>query len=180
MIPVEIFWIILIFIFGIIGAARGLGKELGVTAIVALSLFALWVGWNRAGKLVVSLFNRGPFSQLTVAQIQAIYYSVALGFVAFISYEGIVLQFPIKLKGFLKNMFGFFGGLLNGYLIVGTVWDVVAHAKYFSPQIQVVSPPFSHFHNAVIEFLPVSLMNNVSPLPMLILGMLLLLAIVFK
>jgi hypothetical protein len=71
-------------------------------------------------------------------------------------------------------------GLLNGYLVVGTVWDVTAHANYFRPQITIVSNPFSDFHNTIIQYLPVTLMNEYSPWPMLLLGMLLLLAIIFR
>jgi hypothetical protein len=180
MIAVEFFWLTLIFVFGVIGAVRGPAKELGSTAVLMLSLFALWVGWDQAGRLIVSLFNRGPLTELTVAQVKAIYYSCAILFVAFISYEGIVLQFPFKVKGLLKTAFGFFVGLFNGYLVIGTVWDVTAHANYFQPTLTVVCGPFSEFHNTVIEYLPVSLMENFSPLPMLIFGMLLLLAVIFK
>lgn len=177
MIPVEYFWLTLILVFGFIGAARGLGKELGTTAVIALSLFALFLGWSQAGKFIVSLVQRGPFKDLSAEEIKALYYSTSILFVAFLSYEGITLIFPIGLKGFLKNLFGFFGGLFNGYLIIGTVWDVVAHANYFDP---IVYPPFTKFHEVIIQFLPVTLMEEFSPLPMLGLGMLLLLAIIFK
>jgi hypothetical protein len=180
MIPIEYFWLTIIFIFGIIGAIRGLHKELGVTAIVAISLFVMWFGWSMAESFITSLLQRGPFTDLTAAQVEALYYTFGVLFVAFISYEGIVLMFPAKLKGFLQNAFGFFGGLLNGYLIAGTIWDVMAHAKYFHPQLSIVTCPFSHFHDTVIQFLPVSLMTNFSPWPMFFLGFLLLLAIVFK
>jgi uncharacterized membrane protein required for colicin V production len=180
MITVELFWLILIFVFGIIGAVRGLGKELGTTAILCLSLFALWLGWDRAGDFIVSLVGKLPFREFTEAQTEALYYTTAIAFVAFISYEGVVLEFPVRLKGVLKNLFGFLGGLVNGYLVVGTVWDVVAHADYFLPQVHIVTPPFSSFHNTVIQYLPVTLLNDVSPLPFLVVGMLLLLAIVFK
>lgn len=180
MISVEYCWLILILIFSVIGAARGLGKELGTAAIVSLSLFALWLGWDQAGQMIVSLIQKGPLNDFRPEEIKALYYSITICFIAFISYEGITLLFPIKLKGILKNIFGFLGGLLNGYLIVGTIWDVTAQAGYFLPQIKLVQPPFSEFHNAVIQYLPVSLMEDFSPIPMLLLGMLLLLAIIFK
>lgn len=180
MIPVEYFWGTLIFTFGIIGAVRGIAKELGTAAVVALTLFALWLGWDQAGDLIVNLVKRGPFSNLTKAEIAALYYSTAILIVAFLAYEGIVLKFPINLKGILSNIFGFILGLLNGYLVVGTVWDVMAHAAYFSPQVKIVSSPYSAAHNTIIQFLPVSIMNDFSPFPMLLLGMLLLLAIIFK
>jgi uncharacterized membrane protein required for colicin V production len=180
MIPVEYFWITIIFIFGVIGAVRGLHKELGVTAIVAISLFVMYFGWAMAAKFITSLVQRGPLKNLTLTEIEALYYTVGVLFVAFIAYEGVVLMFPSKLKGFLQNMFGFFGGLLNGYLIAGTIWNVMADAKYFCPQVCLVTYPYSDFHNTVVKLLPVSLMTNFSPWPMLLLGFLLLLAIIFK
>jgi uncharacterized membrane protein required for colicin V production len=180
MISVEFCWLILVLVFAVIGAARGLGKELGTAAIVALSLFALWLGWDQAGNMVISLIKRGPFKDLRSQEIKAIYYSLTICFIAFISYEGITLLFPIKLKGILKNAFGFLGGLVNGYLIVGTIWNVAAQADYFLPQLKVVQPPFSDFHNTIVKYLPVSLMEDFSPIPMLMLGMLLLLAVIFK
>jgi hypothetical protein len=180
MIQVEYLWAVLILLFGVIGAVRGLAKELGTAAILALTLFALWFGWARAGSMIIGLVQRGPFSDLTVAEIKALYYTGAILVVAFIAYEGIVLIFPIKLKGIINNIFGFFAGLLNGYLIVGTIWNVVAQARYFWPQITIVTTPFSDLHNTIIQFLPVSLMQEFSPFPMLLLGMLLLLAIIIK
>lgn len=180
MIPIELFWISLILLFGVIGAARGLQKEVGASAILAISLFALWLAWDKASRMIVSLLRRGPFSSFSTAEIAAIYFTIGIIFVAFISYEGVVLLFPVTFKGFLKNIFGFLGGLLNGYLIVGTIWDLLAHANYFHSHISVVDLPCSHFHNTIIQFLPLTLMVRFSPLPMLFLGLLLLLAIVFK
>ena len=180
MIPIEFFWGTLIFTFGVIGSVRGIAKELGTGAVLALTLFALWFGWDQAGDLLVDLVQRGPFKDLTTSQVEALYYSIAILIVTFIAYEGIVLKFPLKLKGLLNNIFGYIIGLLNGYLVVGTIWDTSAHAKYFWPTFKIVEPPFSGLHDSIIAFLPVSIMNDFSPFPMLILGMLLLLAIIFK
>jgi len=180
MIPVEFYWGTLIFTFGVIGAVRGVAKELGSGAVLALTLFALWFGWDQAGDILVDLVRLGPFEKLTAAQIEALYYTIAIMIVAFIAYEGIVLRFPLKLKGILNNAFGYMIGLLNGYLVVGTIWDAADHAKYYWPAIKIVVPPFSDLNNAIIQYLPISLMSEFSPFPMLLLGMLLLLAIIFK
>ena len=180
MIPVEFYWGTLIFTFGVIGAVRGVAKELGTGAVLALTLFALWFGWDQAGDLLVKLVQQGPFEEFTAAQVEALYYTFAILIVAFIAYEGIVLQFPIKLKGILNNIFGYMIGLLNGYLVVGTIWDVTANAKYYWPTIKIITSPFSELHDAIIQYLPVSIMNDFSPFPMLLLGMLLLLAIIFR
>jgi hypothetical protein len=204
MIPVEYLWIALVIAFAFIGMVRGLAKELGTAAILMLTLFTLFVVWD---EVISRVFGYAPaYGHLTSAAammtsfigasnlhsvmagtvykgesswVMAAYYSATIVFVGFIAYEGVVLAFPIKeMKGMVKSFFGFFGGLLNGYLVVGTIWNAVANADYFYPTITVVSPPMSSFHQTVVQYLPVSLMGNASPFVMLIPGMLLLLAII--
>ncbi len=181
MIPIEFFWIMLIIMFGFIGSARGLRKELGATAILLLSLFAAYIGEQQIlSRLTLSL-QSGPLSGWPKGTMPAIYYSVLIIFVAFISYEGIVLTFPIKeLKGLGKGIFGFLGGLINGYLVVGTVWNATAKANYFRPNLSIVRDPLSTLHENVVSFLPISLMDSFSPYIVLVLGMILLLVIVLK
>jgi uncharacterized membrane protein required for colicin V production len=181
MIPIEYFWITLIAMFGLIGAARGLSKELGASAILLLSLFAAFIGEQQILSRIAPSLQSGPLGSWPTGTLLAIYYSVLIIFVAFISYEGIVLSFPIKeLKGLGKGALGFLGGLLNGYLIIGTVWNAIANAGYLSPKLRLVTEPVSALHAGVVSFLPVSLMDNFSPYIMLVLGMILLLAIVLK
>jgi len=177
MIPVEYFWFALIFMLGIIGAVRGMAKELGVTTILALTLFVLKFAWKQFFPAIEKLAEDSP-GGLTEPMLKAIIFSIAVLFVAVISYEGIVLQFPFKdLKGLGRGFFGFLGGLLNGYMVIGTLWDVIAHADYFSPKVSVVSGSLTSFHQTVVQFLPVTFINMYI---LLAIGMVLLLAIVLK
>lgn len=181
MIPIEFFWITLIAMFGLIGGARGLRKELGASAILLLSLFAAFIGEQQILSRIAPSLTGGALGGWPEGTLLGIYYSVLIIFVAFISYEGIVLSFPIKeLAGLGKGIFGFLGGLVNGYLIIGTVWNTTAGANYFRPNLSLVSDPLSALHDSVVNFLPVSLMESFSPYIMLVLGMILLLAIVLK
>lgn len=182
MIPVEVLCLTLIGVFGVVGMVRGLWKELGVTTVMLLSLFVLKFGWEQVGSKIVEAVP----AQMPTETIMAIYYSVAVIFVGFISYEGITLKFPIKeMKGLGRAVFGFPGGLLNGYLIVGTIWDVVYQADYFSLRVPLgssgtliaISNSLTAFHNAIVQYLPITFMNE---FVMLVLGMILLLAIVLK
>lgn len=180
MIPVEYFWGILILVFAIIGAARGLTKELGASAVLLLSLFALYMGWDLLGDNLFDLVH-GRAANATLAGVRAIYFMVVLVFVAYISYAGFVLDFPVKaMTGLAKGFFGFLGGLFNGYLIVGSLWDVVARAGYFQAPPWATSWNLTAFHNEVVEWLPLTLMGRSSPYIALVLGMILLLAIVLK
>lgn len=178
MIPVEYFWFALIFMLGIIGAVRGLSKELGVTTILMLSLFVLKFAWNLFLSPITTLAASSPFG-LSLEMVKAIVFSVAIVFVAVISYEGVTLTFPFKdLKGAGRGFFGFLGGLLNGYMIIGTIWDVIAHANYFAPKVSAVNTAtLTSLHQTIIQLLPVTLIHQYI---LLAIGMILLLAIVLK
>ena len=118
MIPVEYLWLTLIVVFGVVGMGRGLWKELGVSCVMLLTLFVLKFGWQAIGAKVVDVLP----GSLDTTMVEALYYIVPTLFMAYISYEGISLTFPIKqTKGLTKALLGFPGGILNGYLIVGTI-----------------------------------------------------------
>lgn len=182
MIPVEILWFTLFVIFGIIGMVRGLLKELGVTTVVLLSLFVLKFTWDLLGEQgTAALSARAPADAVLVA-----YYSITILFVAYISYQGFTLAFPIReMKGVTKAIFGFPGGLLNGYLIVGTIWDVLNQADYLgldmplgsSGTMMEISQNLTQLHNGLTQFLPITFIDQYL---MLVLGMILLLAILLR
>lgn len=184
MIPVEFFWLALFFMFMIIGAARGLAKELGVTTILLLSLFSLTFAWNQLGARLAPIILKGPLSSAPVETAKALYYAIILIIVTFVSYEGFTLQFPVQSqKGLGKGLFGAMGGLLNGYLIVGTLWNVTANAGYFGLKVMncgkltAISDCLTTFHSQVVKLL---LLTLIPWAVMLVLGMILLLAIVLR
>lgn len=182
MIPVEYLWIALIIVFGFVGSARGLNRELGVTTILLLSLFVLKFGWERVGARITGAAG----GRLSDEMIEALYYVIVLVFVAFISYEGVSLSFPVRdQRGVPKGTFGFLGGLLNGYLIIGTVWDVLNQSRYLGLQVPygssgtmiAIADHLTTLHNAIAQYLPITFVNE---FVFLIFGMILLLAIVLK
>ncbi|MBN1656754.1 MAG: hypothetical protein JXA93_00055 [Anaerolineae bacterium] len=183
MIPVEYLWIVLIVVFGLVGSARGLNRELGVTTILLLSLFVLKFAWEPVEPLVTKVVG----DRLSAELVEALYYIIIVVFVAFISYEGFTLSFPIRQqRGIPKGGFGFVGGLLNGYLIVGTVWDVLNQANYLGLKVPsgstgtmvAIADSATQLHAKIAAFLPISFVEN--EIIFLILGMILLLAIVLK
>ncbi len=182
MIPVEYLWIALIVVFGVTGMGRGLWKELGVTTVLMLSLFVLKFGWNQIGSKIVVAFP----GQTPETTIMAIYYIVPILFISFIAYEGITLTFPMKeMKGLVKGLLGLPGGLLNGYLIVGTVWDMITRADYFGLEVPygstgatvAIGASLTDLNTEIIRYLPVTF---VSEYILLLVGMILLVAIILK
>jgi len=179
MIPVEYFWFALIFAFCIVGMIRGLAKELGASTILLITLFALGEGWE----LVVSRFAPAALGKGAVSpssMLEVAYYGIAILLVAFISYEGVVLNFPMRgTQGLPKAFLGLLGGLLNGYLVVGTVWNVVARAGYLQARFPGIMSDLTDFHNMIVHYLPVSVIG-ISPFIFLVPGLFLLLLIVLK
>jgi hypothetical protein len=172
----------LVAVFGLVGMVRGLWKELGVTTILLLSLFVLKLSWER---LVEDMFN-SVAGQVEPAVAKGLYFGVTVLFVTFIAYEGFTLKFPIReMKGIGKALLGLPGGLLNGYLIVGTVWDVVNQADYFGRRVPLgtsgtmiaISDYLTQLHGTIVGFLPITFVDE---FVLLVLGMILLLAIVLK
>ena len=182
MIPVEYLWLALILVFGVTGMVRGLWKELGVTTVLLLSLFVLIFGWNQVGSRIVAAIP----GEIPTTTIKALYFIIPVMFVSFIAYEGITLKFPMReMKGMFKALLGLPGGLLNGYLIVGTIWDVVTQADYFGLEVPLgntgatvmVSDSLTSFNATIVQYLPVTFVNE---FVMLLLGMILLVAIILK
>jgi hypothetical protein len=182
MIPIEYLWITLIIVLGIVGAARGLNRELGVTTILLLSLFVLKFAWRQLGARGVALVGDRTSADI----VMALYYIIIIGFVAIISYEGFSLAFPVRqMRGVGKGLAGLPGGLLNGYLIFGTIWDAANRANYFGLRVPLqcfnttvaISDCVTNFHNVLVQYLPLTFVNE---FVMLVLGMILLLAIVLK
>ena len=173
MIPVEYVWFVALLAFCAIGAARGLARELGTAAVLMISLFTLHIVWS---KFIAGLASAGASEWLKSA-----YFGIAILIVAYISYEGYVLSFPVKqIKGLFGSAFGLLSGLLNGYLVVGTLWDLLAQADYFSSKWDLVNGPLSGLHNTLAHYLPLSLMQNTSPFILLVPGVLLILLMLLK
>lgn len=182
MIPVEYLWLTLIAVFAIIGMVRGLWKEMGVTTVMLLTLFVLMFSWEQIGSRIVTAFP----GQLAPEEIKAIYFSAVVLFMAFIAYEGITLVFPLKqMKGISKAIFGWLGGLLNGYLVVGTIWNVVNDAAYFGLEVPMgssgvsiaISDTLTELNNVIVQYLPVTFLNEYI---LLLVGMILLVIIILK
>jgi uncharacterized membrane protein required for colicin V production len=181
MIPIEILWLTLMGVFGIIGMARGLWKEVGTSTILLLSIFTLFTLWKIIGdKVETALSGRLP-PTAPQQTAEALYYIATIIFVAFVSYQGVVLEFPVrKHAGPLKWVFGFLGGLVNGYLIIGTIWNAANTAAYFG--LDDIQSSLTPLYQKLLGYMPLSIMgsNDFIPYAFLAVGMILLLAIVLK
>lgn len=131
---IEITWGVLVIGFGLIGIVRGFLKELGVTAVLLVMLFAFdhWGGtitrllFQGAGKVGVSF---GGEPDKTMAE--AAFYIITTAVVAFVSYHGETLAFQgSPPKGIAGQILALAVGLANGYLVAGTFWFYMHRFDY--------------------------------------------------
>ncbi len=159
--PVELIFFIVIAIFAVIGIVRGVSRELGVTLMLLIGLMVLLLLDTYAADQIqrVLEFFLGSNTALQKS-VLAIVYSLWMVFIAFISYEGRTMSFsnvPI-LSDFVKRsggpgggLAGAFTGVINGYLLAGTIWYYLACANW--PFLRI-SEPFSSMYYAISSILP--------------------------
>jgi len=131
--PIEVFFGVIVFIFMIIGIVRGFLRELGVTLALMFLLFFLSRFQPSIDKGVAKALDVG--SRLVGGQsrnvLEAWLYVFVIGAAAFISYEGETLAFGgTPPHGGQGTVLGAIAGLLNGYLIAGSLWFYLDKFNY--------------------------------------------------
>ena len=170
--PIEYFWIIIALLFGIVGIIRTYPRELGVTTMCVVALLLLL---EFGAKIIGRLQNRfgADFEVLMSPRFEAGFYVGVFLFIIYISYQGITLTFKgTPPKGIGTSLISFIVGLLNGYLITGTVWFYLHRFHY--PFGSVDESELSEAARRIIQYLPPKIFG---PQPAYLLGLLLLLLI---
>lgn len=147
--PIELIFLTILIIFGIIGVIRGYGRELGVTTMLLLTLFVLEFlneSYPAVLNRVLQIFAGTDPARL--AAVRGLLYCAILIVVTFISYEGETLSFPGK-RG--RIFFDLGSGLLNGYLFAGSLWYYLHIADW-----PLLNParPFTQFYDLAVKLLP--------------------------
>lgn len=134
---IVVFWIFVI-MFGIIGAMRGWAKELLVTFSVILALFLITLVDKYAG--FVPRLVKPTTPTITADALGALQYAfwirvAIVGFLAYFGYQTSIIQRFIKSERLIREHFqdlllGLFLGLVNGFLIMGTVLYYLHETNY--------------------------------------------------
>ncbi len=164
----SIFWIMIVF-FGLIGMMRGWAKEIIVTAGVVLALFAEEQFGERAFvDPVTGAHYMDPQQEFI---LRAGFFVI----VTFFAYQtpGMANEFTggkwsSKLqKGLQEAILGFIIGMVNGYLIVGSLWWYADQLGYPFPGYVVPPDPFSP-SGQLVPHLPPAWLSSGVLLPMLV------------
>lgn len=163
MAPIEVFFGAIVFIFALIGLARGFLRELGVTIVLIFLLFFLSrfeqrldSGLTRAlevGGRVVAASNQDALKCW-------LFIFLIVG-MAFVSYQGETLAFagqpPRGSQGVLLSLMT---GTLNGYLIAGSVWFYMHKYHYPIHWMGFAENSLSNLARVLVDFLPISFLGK--------------------
>ncbi len=155
MIPIELVWLIIVLIFGLIGVVRGFLRELGVTTVMVVLLFAVTFFEGKITPLVTMVAAQVLPSSVTA--LQAGFWVVLITVTAFVSYHGQTLKFEgIDVKGFLGLFFNLITGLANGYLIAGSIWFYLDRLGY--PLLNISCESLSPLAKMLVPMMPPQLL----------------------
>ena len=149
--PVGLVFLSVMLLFGIIGIVRGVGKELGVTTMLLIGLMVLELMFDmflsQITQLITQVFG---ISASSVPAILAIFSCSVLMLIAFISYQGMSLAFPIKSESWF---FGLGVGLINGYLFAGSIWYYLQTAGW--PLLKpLITNAYTELNQTMIMLMP--------------------------
>lgn len=156
--PIEVYFITLMLVFGVVGWVRTFPRELGVTIPVLLGMYMLYTFNDRLFDLLNQMYEfRGTPNEGLIAFT---IYLLFMLFITFISYEGETLSFTgSSPPGITGTLLDISSGLFNGYLIVGTVWFYLDELNYPVRKLGMFEPPLSDRAEIMIQLLP----QNIPP-----------------
>ncbi len=151
---VELVFLAIWLVFAITGLIRGYKQELGVTIVLLLALSGLELlesqfrsEFNDALTLLV---GGGPIYR---EAIRGLIYSLVLLVAVFLGYQTNFLRFP---GGQRSAVLGLSSGMLNGYLLAGSMWYYLGTAGW--PYLQLAGS-FSVFYRSAWQWLPPNILS---------------------
>lgn len=163
MAPIEVFFGVIVFVFALIGLARGFLRELGVTTIMMFLLFFLsrFEPYLDQGMLRVLDMSSRVFPAQDKDVVQCSLFCLVLVATTFVSYQGETLAFggesPRAAQGIVL---GLLTGLLNGYLIGGAIWFYMHKFNYPLAFLGFSAEKLSGLAREMIDFLPMNFLGQ--------------------
>jgi hypothetical protein len=157
--PFEYLWLTVFVIFVLVAFVRKYPKELGTTTIIFVMLFLItFLAMPRLPDLINSIYQRifdKPMAERTMQHIMASGFTLAFVAAVFGSYAGQTFSFPGKpatgLRGFLFNLLV---GVMNGYLIAGTLWFFQDKYNYPITDFGLLQLPLTDKGEFIANYLP--------------------------
>jgi hypothetical protein len=161
--PIELLFIAIGLIVTLIGIARGYVRELGSTLLILSALFLLTFFQEEITQVLTFFYTDllGINNPDTLNGLLAFSFSGAFVAIVFASYAGKTLTFsgrPAAQPG--RFLLDVSVGLLNGYLIAGTLWYIQDIFGYPLGGLTGLTLPLTARAQAMIPLLPPNLVDN--------------------
>ena len=152
--PIEGVYLAIAAIFGFIGMVRGYSRELGNTIVIMYVIAAMGF---LDDQVLNSLFERIGGSifgidAMTLNQFLFVCYMLVFVTVVFVTYQGKTFDFGGQpAKGCLGIGLSLAVGLVNGYLVAGTLWY---YADKFEYPFSLFQMPLTAAGSTMVNYLP--------------------------
>jgi hypothetical protein len=161
--PVELIFISIGLVVTLIGLARGYVKELGSTLIILVAIFILTFFEDQLSGLVTTIGAAfgGDGDTENNELLLSITYSIIFIIIVFGAYSGRTLNFTgTPAPPPQGTLISILIGLLNGYLIAGTLWYYQHAYNYPIGQLVTFENTLTDTAQTLVEYLPPSLFDN--------------------
>ena len=161
MAPIEVFFGAIVLIFALIGLVRGFLRELGVTTVMMFLLFFLSRFEAQLDRGMVKLMSADLVPAGEKDLWQCVLFVFVIAAAAFVSYQGETLAFGGQPpRGAQAVVLGLVTGLLNGYLIAGSIWFYLHKYGYPIAFMGFSAEGLSSFARGLIDFLPLTFLGQ--------------------
>jgi len=161
--PVELIYISIGLIVALIGLARGYVKELGSTLIILVAIFILTFFESQLSAVVTRIANAfgGAADTDATNLLLSAFYTIIFVVIVFSAYAGTTLNFSgVPAPPPQGTLISIAVGLLNGYLIAGTLWYYQDHYSYPIGQIVPFDNTLTATAQNMVKYLPPTLFDN--------------------
>jgi hypothetical protein len=149
---IELVFFAIIIGFTIVGLVHGYRQELGVTIILMVILGLLQLAEDRFQGQFNQIWNWAiAGSPIYRDAMRGVIFCLLLLFVVFVAYQSDFLRFPGKDTTFVAPVLNASSGMLNGYLLAGSLWYYLGQAGW--PYLSVRGP-FSPLYWSAWQLLP--------------------------
>jgi hypothetical protein len=162
--PVELVFISIGLVVTLIGLARGYVKELGSTLIILVTIFILTFFEDQLTGLITAIggfFDAGDDGTTNNELLLSTFYSIIFIVIVFGAYSGRTLNFSgTPAPPPQGTLISLLIGLLNGYLIAGTLWYYQHAYNYPIGQLVPFENTLTETAQTLVAYLPPSLFDN--------------------
>jgi hypothetical protein len=172
--PIEIVWGTIAVMFVGIAMARGYHRELGATSImlVGLVFLSLLTDVLHLDELLRALLRSPPPEDMSAGNsvnlILMLTYQLIFLSITFAGYSGRVLAWEgTPLKGMARSGLNLVVGIINGWLVAGTLWYYMDLYEYPLSE-EIVRLPLTPFAQEAVKYLPPAVLSFTSLIILLV------------